>query len=74
MRINQLLRENALILNQILLTSLKIMYGDQSGEFVCKSSLRADPLNLVYSVYRTISTLYAIRGPAAPQANVNLAA
>ena len=29
------------------------------------SSLRADPLNLVY---RTISTLYAIRGPAAPQA------
>ena len=50
------------------------MYGDQSGEFVCKSSLRADPLNLVYSVYRTISTLYAIRGAAAPQANVNLAA
>ena len=30
-------RENILILNQILLTILKEMYGDQSGQFVCGS-------------------------------------
>ena len=43
------------------------MFKQKAFTFITyHTSLRADTLNLVL----TISTLYAIRGPAAPQANI----